>query len=509
MTPASVPWLAAHELRLAWRDWRSMITAGNKRRFSRAILVLVLVVLSLHLPAWAIVAGFGSAGDPPTVEQLVALSVIVVLYTSLLLSQSLEQVTRTLYSRGDLDLVMSSPVPARKLFAVRIASNVVLMGGMAVGFAAPFVDVLILSGGPRWFAAFGVAIAVAIVTASLAVAVTIGLFRLLGPRRTRLVAQVVAAVVGAAFAIGIQGFAILNYGQLMQTRLLVTPEVVAFFPDETSLLWLPARAILGDFGAVLAVLASALVVLVLVIAIFAPRLGEHSIAATDLAIGKPKAVRARPFAVRSPRWTMRRKEWLLLRRDPWLVSQTLTQLLYLIPPALLLVHSYGTSTGSLVIVVMVMVTVGGQLGGALGWLAISGEDAPDLVATAPVSPSSVIRGKVEAVVGAIAVGFAPLLIGFAFLAPVHALFAAAGIAVAAVSTLQIQLWFRAQARRSQFRRRHTSSRIATIAEALVSFSWAAAFGLAAAGTWMAATSVVMAVLILTGARAVSPRKAIA
>jgi ABC-2 type transport system permease protein len=206
---------------------------------------------------------------------------------------------------------------------------------------------------------------------------------------------------------------------------------------------------------------------------------------------------------------MRRKEWLLLRRDPWLVSQTLTQLLYLIPPALLLVHSYGTSTGSLVIVVMVMVTVGGQLGGALGWLAISGEDAPDLVATAPVSPGSVVRGKVGAVVGAIAVGFAPLLLGFAIIAPVHALFAAAGIAVAAVSTLQIQLWFRAQARRSQFRRRHTSSRIATIAEALVSFSWAAAFGLAAAGTWVAATSVVMAVLILTGARAVSPRKAIA
>jgi ABC-2 type transport system permease protein len=158
---------------------------------------------------------------------------------------------------------------------------------------------------------------------------------------------------------------------------------------------------------------------------------------------------------------------------------------------------------------MVLVTVGGQLGGALGWLAISGEDAPDLVATAPLPAGAAVRGKVEAVMGALALTLGPLVLGFAILSPRHAVFAAAGIGVAAISTLQIQLWFRAQARRSQFRRRHTSSRLATLAEAMVSFSWAAAFGLAAAGTWLAAISALIALLILAGARAVSPRKALA
>src|SRR6266853_1632933 len=98
MTAASIPWLALHEFRLAWRDWRSMITAGDRRRFSRALIVLVLVALSLHLPAWAIVARYGDVGDDPGIEQLISVSVIIVLYLSLLLSQSLEQVTRTLYS---------------------------------------------------------------------------------------------------------------------------------------------------------------------------------------------------------------------------------------------------------------------------------------------------------------------------------------------------------------------------------------------------------------------------
>jgi ABC-2 type transport system permease protein len=486
-----------------------MITAGNRRRFSTAIVVLVLVAIGLHLLAWAIVGQHGEGGIHPTIDELVTVSIVLVIYCSLLLSQSLEQVTRTLYTRGDLDLVMSSPVPPRKLFAVRIVSNVALMAMMALVLAAPFINVLMLSGGPRWLTAYAVAIAVAVVTGSLSVAITIGLFRLLGPRRTRLVAQVVAAVVGAAFAIGIQVFAIIHYGQPMQAGALLTTEFIAAFPGEESLFWLPARGMLGDIGATVVTVALALLLLAVVVAAFAPRLGEHSIAATDLSAGHAPQRQPRPFTVRSPRWAMRRKEWLLLRRDPWLVSHTLTQLLYLIPPALLLAHNYSGSTGPLNIVVMVLVTVGGQLGGALGWLAISGEDAPDLVATAPVRPGAIVWGKVEAVIGTIALALGPLVLAFAFLSPRHAAYAGAGVLCAAASTLQIQLWFRAQARRTQFRRRHTSSRIATLAEALVSFSWAAAFGLAAAESSLSWVSVAIALVIMAGARAISPRKAAA
>jgi ABC-2 type transport system permease protein len=487
-----------------------MVTAGGKRSFGRAVLVMAVAALTLHLPAWAVVAPFAQDGINPTLVQLASVSLIGVLYISLLLSQGLEQVTRTLYSRGDLDLVLSSPVPPRRLFGVRIAANAVLMIFVALVLAAPLIDVLTLAGGPRWLAGYGVAIALATMAAAVAVAITIWLFKLLGPRRTRVVAQVVAAVVGAAFAIGIQVVAILNYGRFMQAGLLVSPDVVAALPGEESVVWLPARAVFGDLGALAAVVAVAALLLAAVMAAFAPRLGEHSIAATDL--GAAPSGRRRParrFVVRSPHWAMRSKELILLRRDPWLVSQTLTQLLYLIPPALLLSHSYSDSAGSLVIVVMVLVTVGGQLGGALGWLAVSGEDAPELIATAPLPASAAVRGKVEAVMTALFTVLGPLVAGFALISPRHALFAALGIAVAAASTLRIQMWFRAQARRTNFRRRHTSSRIATLAEAMVSFSWAAAFGLAVAGSGLAAISAVVALLIMVGARAVSPRKALA
>jgi ABC-2 type transport system permease protein len=506
-TAAGWLWLARHEFRLAWRDWRSMVTAGGRRRFATAVLILALVGSLLHLPAYAIVANLGAADVVADKATLVSVSLVVLLYVSLLLSQAMESVTRTLYARGDLDLVLSSPVPPLRLFAVRIVTNATLIALIAVVMSAPFIDSLVLVGGSRWLPGFGVAIAVGVVCAAFAVAITLALFRMLGPRRTRIVAQVCAAVIGAAFAIGLQVSAILYYGSFARMSFTASPFVVETLPDETSPLWWPARAILGDWWALAGVVALAGAVLAVVIAVFAPRFGETAMAATDLAPAPGRRTRATRFRVGSPARAMRVKEWQLLRRDPWLVSQTLTQLLYLAPPALLLSRNFGERTGALAVAVMVLVTVGGQLAGALAWLAISGEDAPDLVATAPVSPAAVTRAKVEAVFGAVAIVLAPLFIGLALLSAEHAAVAAIGMACAAASTVCIQLWFRAQAKRSHFRRRHTSSRIATFGEALVSFSWAAAAGLMLAGSLLAAFSVAIAFVILGSVRSLSPRNA--
>ena len=60
-----------------------------------------------------------------------------------------------------------------------------------------------------------------------------------------------------------------------------------------------------------------------------------------------------------------------------------------------------------------MVMAAGHLGGNLAWLSISGEDAPDLVATAPISAQRIISAKVEAVMGAIAFIFALLVAALA------------------------------------------------------------------------------------------------
>jgi ABC-2 type transport system permease protein len=318
-------------------------------------------------------------------------------------------------------------------------------------------------------------------------------------------AQIVAAVIGAAFVIGLQITAILSYGTISRDALMRSTEFLGYAPAIDSPFWWPARAALGDWRAVAALLGTSLVILALAVSVFSTRFGEHVIAASGIAFTRRRQRRASGFRSGSPLRALRQKEWTLLRRDPWLVSQTLMQLLYLLPPALLLWKSFSTDSGALLLLVPVLVMAAGQLAGGLAWLAISGEDAPDLVATAPVPARSVIRAKVEAVMGVIALVFAPFLLPLALATPYFALTAAAGIAAAAPSAIAIQLWFRTQAKRSQFRRRQTSSRMATFAEAFSSITWAATAVLAAAGLWHAIATGLIAVMVLAGARMLAPR----
>ena len=214
------------------------------------------------------------------------------------------------------------------------------------------------------------------------------------------------------------------------------------------------------------------------------------------------------FRAKSPAGVLREKEWLLLARDPWLVSQTLMQVLYLVPAALLLWRSFGQGADQLAVLVPVLVMAAGQLAGGLAWLAVSGEDAPDLVATAPVRPASIVRAKIEAVLGIVAIVALPILAGMAFLSVPIALSAAGGIGLAAASATAIQLWFRSQARRDAFRRRQTSSRLATFAEAFSSILWACAAAFAAGGIWILSASIgVVCALLLLGVRAMRPAPA--
>jgi ABC-2 type transport system permease protein len=254
---------------------------------------------------------------------------------------------------------------------------------------------------------------------------------------------------------------------------LTSDATAAYAPEVDSIFWWPARATMGDTEALLFLLALGLVMLGSVMALFSGRFADTAIDAAAHGTSGRRTARERPFRAGSRAHALRRKEFLLLWRDPWLISQTLMQLLYLVPPALLLWRSFADSSAALVLITPVIVMAAGQLAGGLAWLTISGEDAADLVATAPLSASRIIRAKIEVVLIAIAVIFAPLVAALAFASPLQAAITAGAIIVSAASATAIQLWFRVQARRSQFRRRQTSSRLATFAEAFSSIGWAA------------------------------------
>ena len=502
----ALTWFARHEVRLAWREWLAMMAAGRWKKRNIAIGLVVFAAL-MHLPAYAVIGRFADLQAPLDKSTLIVITSTLFLAWALMLSQAIESVTRVFYARADLDLIMSSPVKLDNVFSIRIASIALSVVAMALLLSTPFVDVLMIGGGVRWFAAYGVVVAIGLSAAAIAIAVTIVLFRLIGPSRTRLVAQILAAIIGAGFVIALQIAAILSYGTLSRFAVLTSDAAAAFAPGLDSLMWWPARAALGDGEALLLLLAGGLVLLGAVMAVFSPRFADTAVSVSAHATPAHRGTRATPFRSGSRQQALRWKEFMLLRRDPWLVSQTLMQLLYLLPPALMLWRSFSDSSAAIVLITPVIVMAAGQLAGGLAWLTISGEDAADLVATAPLPPSRVIRAKIEVVLIAISAIFAPLVAALVFASPLQAAVTALGVVTAAASSTSIQLWFRVQARRSQFRRRQTSSRLATFAEAFSSIGWAATAVMALSIPIIAVFTGLMTAGILAATWKISPRRA--
>jgi ABC-2 type transport system permease protein len=501
---AALSWFARHEIRLAWREWLAMMTGGRGKR-KRAVIGLILFAAIMHLPAWAVIGRFADLQPPLDKPTLIVITATIFLAWALMLSQAIESVTRVFYARADLDLIMSSPAPLINVFSVRIAAIALSVTGMALLLSTPFVDVLVIGGGARWFSAFGVVVAIGLSAAAVAIAITVMLFRLIGPSRTRLVAQILAAVIGAGFVIALQVAAILSYGTLSRFTVLTSDAAAAYAPGPDSPLWWPARAAIGD-GEVLALLvAFGLVLLGGVMAIFSPKFADTVAHVSATSMTTRRAPRASAFRAGSRQQALRAKEFLLLRRDPWLVSQSLMQLLYLVPPALMLWRSFSDSSAAIVLITPVIVMAAGQLAGGLAWLTISGEDAADLVATAPLPPRRVTRAKIEVVLIVIGVIFAPLIAALAFASVTQAAITALGVIIATTSAAAIQLWFRVQAKRSQFRRRQTSSRLATFAEAFCSIGWAATAALAVSIPIAAVISGAITSAILAATWKISPR----
>ncbi len=493
---ATVGWFIQHEIRLAFRDW---IPRGKT---TQVAIISALIVIALHGIAYEFVALIPAKALVNQSESpfalLVASLAIVSLFT-MMIAQAMEAVTRAFYVRGDLELILSSPASSRKLFAVRMVATTIATASLVGFLILPFIDMLAFAHGIGWLGGYCVLLALSALSQTLALLITGGLFRWIGPRRTRLMAQVIGAVLGATAVIGGQVPAILKSGTLSRLALISDPTILAVLPQPSSLIWLPAKAAMGNPLAISLLLMASFAALAATIYRMSNGFAEMVVTAAGISEQKAVSTRRTQFGrANSPAKALRQKELRLILRDPWLVSQSLMQILYLVPPALLLWRNFGDKAGTLAILVPVIVMASGQLAGGLAWLAISAEDAPDLITTAPIRDNLALRAKIEAVALAVAWVSGPFLLALGLGAPLTAFFGLIFSGLAVGSATIIQFRFRTQARRSQFRRRQRSSRLATLAETFTGIAWAGAAGLLAAGNSICLVPILIATAI-TGA----------
>src|SRR5262249_39926490 len=350
-----------HELPLEWR-------ALSKK----APLVVTLAVLIVFLHAIGAGLAYSVRFMPPVPANALVAGITCALAFLLLMSISSGIVVamQNIYARGDMDLLLSSPLAPRTLVLVRgFAIAATLCGGACV-LLLPFANMLALFVTAKWLLAYAALICVALLGTGISLILAHGLFHLLGPRRARLFAQILGGLLAAVLPL---------VGQIPNAMSASTKQHAAgglmamldHGPAPDSLLWLPARAFTGDPLA-LAVIASICCAVFAIATIgLAEALVGGSIAAAGTAAGRapPRTMRMRRFRTAS-RSVLRHKELRLILRDPWLITQIGQQMIFLAPLGLML-WQHGVS--GIPSAWLLLIAVAGMLASGLAWLAVSGE----------------------------------------------------------------------------------------------------------------------------------------
>ena len=72
--PDTLIWLASHELRLGWRDWIAVMTAGRRNRARNLVIALIIFALFMHLLAYSMVGRYAGARIAPDKATLLVAS---------------------------------------------------------------------------------------------------------------------------------------------------------------------------------------------------------------------------------------------------------------------------------------------------------------------------------------------------------------------------------------------------------------------------------------------------
>ena len=492
----------AHDARLSARALFALL---GERSIRAKWLILACVVAGLHGVAWFAAEWSASFEAGPDAERIVALAArgATLFVLPWAIASTMTATTRMLYQRGDLDLLFTAPISPAKALAARTFGQAIEAIASVGILLFPFAHASALQGRPHWLSLYPALFADGLFGAGLGLVLSLALVFAAGPRRARLVSQLGATFIGASAVISAQALAMLPTAW----RDALYERASAPFPGGETLrgvLALPERALLADPVALIlwlsigaAAFALAIAVSARPFAVAAMRTAGAPVAAARLA----KSLRFRSGLGAALRW----KEYRLLSRDPWLLSQMLLQALYTLPVGIILWRQGGVTGHVGVAFGPTLAIIAGQFSGALAWIALSAEDAPDFLATAPATRGQIERAKLATIGWPVLFILAPAVALLAIFDPwAGACTAICGLG-AALSGGLLMLWRQTPARRGLVLRRHSASKLIGLGEHWLSLQWGVATGLAVFGSLFCFAPVGVVVLTLWALRPRSPR----
>jgi ABC-2 type transport system permease protein len=382
VTPGSTLWLLRHELRLAWR-------AGDEK--TRWVRLVLFAFLLLMMSAAGIPFSYLLRGHAPVLNGAVVVGAAGAFgFISVMsFATSLSFTAASFIDRGDIDLLLSSPLPMRRLLTVRLAATALRSAALwLMLFGPPFLTIAWMAG-PRWLCGLLLLIIAGLVGTALSTWLAVGLFKAMGARQVKSTTTVITALSGLSMgltpALFNARFSGADRGREIGTlfdRLAARP----FAPD--SVASLPARVLYGETSAVLLLGGLALALFAVTTWLLAPSFAAIAIQ------GDPQ--RRRPAGDAPLRGfggglfgKVLLKDYRLLLRNHALMLQILARSVAFVPLLVINLSRPGEAL-DLAQVAGAVTLVLGQTGGATVWAFIAAETQPDLPASSP-HPASLFR----------------------------------------------------------------------------------------------------------------------
>lgn len=401
MKPGSLPWLLRFELLLHWRNlWSS----------SQKWVVVLLggVGVAGVWALWVLLRAFRDLlqGAPAQLPEplMVPLMLGGLAVWVWMVCTAMQTSVQVMFERGDLDLLVSSPVSTRGIFSVRVLGVVLavsvwwLLLGLVVGVVGLLLGTWRLMGVPLGFFTLGT------LASSFGVAVTFLLVKHLGVQRTRTVIQGAVVVVGAVMLLVLQAPSLMVFPpEELQSWIKHLPSLspLEVWPRSVWLEPLPTLTMVS--------LPSVLLAGVIWTCHPAYLQGVHE--GGGASIAARKVLSSGPFrsSVLVLLWL---KEWRLVLRDPVLSGQLLMQSFLVLPMAFVLAGGgRGMPLAEALnpsVWVAGVVLVSCNLTGRLVRIFIAAEDLPDLLVLAPHAPGVLRRQKMWVALLPVLMVFVPL-----------------------------------------------------------------------------------------------------
>ena len=480
--PGSLLWLVRHDLLLTWRRVRAVF---GKMPAWKVLTIMFLGFVVMHLMAAPLALKITREIGIGGIALAIANGAMFVIPWQI--SQGISQSARILYSRGDLDLLLGSPISARVVAASHTLA-MTIESTISIGiFLVPIANIIAYEAGSRWLLIYPVIFASALFAAAIGLAITVLLFALFGPKRTYTAAHILSTIIASVLILGLQILQMVP--ERVREKILNIVRIPGWgeiVDDRDGLFWLPVRAALGEPVDLIAwfmlAIGSYTLVAVLLGPIFLKSAARSAGQAAALgSLHRPREDKPFRTGVASALW---RKELQLLGRDTGAMSQLFLQMAYTAPISFIIWASARDDAPVAMAIAPTIVMIACHLSAALTWLALSSEDAPQLMASAPVTRTEIHRRKLEAVCGPLLIVITLPIIWLGIYEPRNAAITACFALAGGACTALLNVWHPLPGRRGDLMRRHAPSKLVALMEHL--FAMLLAIGVVAAVVGMKA-----------------------